>query len=378
MWAVLVAVLALPGAALADTTVDFEQYAAGTTITNQYADLGGSGQGVTFGPLPGGNGGLSPVVRTPPSGQAQSGANVADIGTCFGCEFFTPNTTGTFAVARSQVSVDVGYLGTPFAPCSGSPTDSACAFVTLLAYDAAGTQIASSPQTTVSQGAGVHTRLSVSTPTAQIVGFRITARTDPSDDNKQIAIDDLTFNTPTTPATPDFTLTPATTNVNLVTGSTVTDAISIGRLGGSSGPVALTVSGTLPTGVHAQVTPNPAGGGSSVLTLSVDGDAPATTGTNPTITVTGTPGSAAVGPSPRSFPVTVGVQRAFLTTRSATPAGRLVVSHATAHSVQAQPAPGSCHGRGTGLDAEPDPACTPGALKDPASGDDHRRAHVGN
>jgi hypothetical protein len=38
------------------------------------------------------------------------------------------------------------------------------------------------------------------------------------------------------------------------------------------------------------------------------------------------------------------------------------VSHASAHSVQAQPAAGSCHARGTGLYAEPDPACTPGAL----------------
>jgi hypothetical protein len=306
---VLAVALALPGVALADTTVDFEQYAAGTTITNQYADLGGTGQGVTFGPLPGGGAGLSPVVRTPPSGQAQSGANVADVATCFACEFFTPNTTGTFAVARSQVSVDVGYLGTP-SPCSNPATDSGCAVVTLLAYDAAGTQIVASPPTTVSQGAGVHTKLSISTPTPQIVGFRITG-SEASDTDKPIAIDDLTFDTPTTPATPDFTLTPATTNVNVVTGSSVTDAISIGRLGGSSGPVELAVSGPLPTGVHAQVAPNPAGDGSSVLTLSVDGDAPAITGANPTITVTGTPGSAAVGPAPRSFQVTIGVQRAF-------------------------------------------------------------------
>jgi hypothetical protein len=43
-------------------------------------------------------------------------------------------------------------------------------------------------------------------------------------------------------------------------------------------------------------------------------------------------------------------------------AGRLVVSGASAHSVQAQPAPGSCRARGFGLYAEPDPACTPGAL----------------
>jgi hypothetical protein len=30
---------------------------------------------------------------------------VADIATCFACEFFTPNTTGTFAVPRSRAPV---------------------------------------------------------------------------------------------------------------------------------------------------------------------------------------------------------------------------------------------------------------------------------
>jgi hypothetical protein len=42
--------------------------------------------------------------------------------------------------------------------------------------------------------------------------------------------------------------------------------------------------------------------------------------------------------------------------------GRLVVSSASAHAVQAQPAPGSCHATGSGRYSEPDPACTPGAL----------------
>ncbi len=127
--------------------------------------------------------------------------------------------------------------------------------MTLLAFDAAGNQIAASPQTLVAQNAGVHTLLSVSTPFATIVGFKITARTDGSDDDKQIAIDDLTFDTPTTPAPPDFTLTPATTNVNLVQGAGATDAITIGRLGGSNGLIDLAVSGTLPTGVHAALAP---------------------------------------------------------------------------------------------------------------------------
>jgi hypothetical protein len=40
----------------------------------------------------------------------------------------------------------------------------------------------------------------------------------------------------------------------------------------------------------------------------------------------------------------------------------LPYSHADAHVVQRQPAPGSCQARGAGLFARPDPRCTPGAL----------------
>jgi hypothetical protein len=41
---------------------------------------------------------------------------------------------------------------------------------------------------------------------------------------------------------------------------------------------------------------------------------------------------------------------------------RLPYSRASAHVVQAQPAPGSCHAIGSGLYSRPDPRCTPGAL----------------
>jgi hypothetical protein len=309
-----VAALALPGAALADSTVDFDGFAAGTTITNQYANLGGAGQGVTFGPLPSlGPSGLDPVVRTPPAGQAQSGANVADIATCVGvgsdCEFFTPDTAGTFGVPHKQVSVDVGYLGAS-APCSDPATDSGCAVLTLLAYDAGGNQIASSAPATVTQGAGIHTLLSVSTPTATILGFKITSR-DNVDTNKNLAIDNLSFDVPTTPPPPDFTLTPASSVVNIVQGSSATDAIAIGRIGGSSGDVSLAVSGSLPPGVHAAFAPDPAGGTSSVLTLTADPDAPVTTGTNATVVVTGTPSGSGVGAAVRSFSLSVAVQQAF-------------------------------------------------------------------
>jgi hypothetical protein len=304
--------LLLPGSALADTTVDFEQFAPGTVITNQYADLGGAGQGVVFGPLPSGAGtGLNPVIRMPPAGQAQSGSQVADIATC-GCENFElmPRTTGTFVVPRSRVSVDVGYLGPP-ATCVLANPGTACAYVTLLAFDAGGNQIAASSPTLVRQNQGVHTLLSVSTPSASIFGFEITARGGHVDDNKQIAIDDLSFDTPSAPPSPDFSLTPDSTNVKVVQGGSVSDKIAIGRFGGSAGNVTFTETGALGLGVHLAFVPNPAAGGVSTLTLIADANAPPTTGGDRTVTITGTPGSSSAGPSPRSFTLTFGVKSAF-------------------------------------------------------------------
>ena len=190
-----------PAPALAaTTTIDFEQYPEGTVLSDHYAAEGGAGQGVVFGPLPPGAPpeGFHPVIRVPPAGQAQSGSQVADIANCFACEFFTPRTTATFAVARSQVSVHVGYLGEP-GPCTSiDPNAVTCALVTLRAFDVNGAQLAES-SVSVARGAGVKTRLSVSTPTAAIAGIEITGR--PTiDDSKPIAIDDLTFGEPAPPA----------------------------------------------------------------------------------------------------------------------------------------------------------------------------------
>ena len=44
------------------------------------------------------------------------------------------------------------------------------------------------------------------------------------------------------------------------------------------------------------------------------------------------------------------------------PVGALPVSSASGSVVQPQPAPGSCHAKGSGPYSEPDPKCTPGAL----------------
>jgi hypothetical protein len=296
-----------------DTAIAFDEYPAGTIVTNQYANAGGTGLGVVFGPLPAGAGGdgLRPVVRTPPAGQAHSASNVADIATCNGCESFRARTTATFGVARSRVSVYVGYLGDRLICNPLEPNSLACAFVTLRAVDRTGAEVATST-VRVSRGAGVHTPLSVSTSSATIVGFEISARED-VDNLKQIAIDELAFDTPAAPPMPDFTLNPAATILNVRQGSSATDAITIGRLNGSTGNVSLRADG-LPQGVRATFAPNPAPAAQSVLTLDAGPDAPATT---KTVTVTGTPESTAAGSGTRTFSLSVTVQPACPLVRTA-------------------------------------------------------------
>ena len=303
--------LLLFASAASATTVDFDQLPAGTTVTNQYADLGGAGQGVVFGPLPGGLGdGLHPVVELPPAGQAHSGTQVANVATCNGCgfEFFTPRTTGTFAVPRSTVSVRVGYLGPSGLICVAIVTpNAACAEPVLRVFDASGQQVGASKPVYVNEGSGVHTLLSVSTPSAVIVGFEITGSI-ARDQSKRIAIDDLTFEA-SAPAPPDFTLTTATHTVDVPRGSITTVPIAIGRIGGSAGAVAFDVTSALPPGVHAKLEPNPANGTATVLTITADPDAPITTTTPPTITITGRPSSPTVGPATRLLSLALVVKR---------------------------------------------------------------------
>ncbi|TMM08321.1 MAG: hypothetical protein E6G00_12710, partial [Actinobacteria bacterium] len=94
--------LAASPPALADTTIDFEGPSAGSTLTTYY-----SGQGVTFGPLPGNVGDSArPTVQSVGS-QAHSGSQVANINcpTCNEGLGYTPDTTGTFSSAHAHISV---------------------------------------------------------------------------------------------------------------------------------------------------------------------------------------------------------------------------------------------------------------------------------
>src|SRR2546425_2263127 len=295
--------LAASPPALADTTIDFEGPSAGSTLTTYY-----SGQGVTFGPLPGNVGDSArPVVQNVGT-QAHSGSQVANIN-CPSCNEglgYTPDTTGTFSSAHAHISVYVGLLGSSgFCTTSGT---GACADVTLIAYDSDGTQVGTSGPVRVFAGSGVGTQLSVTRPTPEIVGFEVKAAD--KDSNKNVAIDDLSFDTPVTPPPPDFTLTAQHTDVKVAQGGSQPDQININRISGSTGNVSLSATG-LPPGVHAQFSPNPAGGSTSTLTLTADPDAPRTSGPDVPITITATPQDSSAGTKTHSLTVHVGVVSAF-------------------------------------------------------------------
>ena len=307
------------GALAADATIDFEGLPPETTITNQFADLGGPGEGVVFGPLPGAGGsGFRPVVKTAPAGQASSGSQVADISECnlgpSSCgEFYPAHTTGTFQNPRKKVSVRVGLAGDPPVPPCDPANQTTCAEVTLRAFNANGDAIGAPSTATVQRGGGIHTLLSVELPTASIRGFRIRARDD-ADANEPVRIDDLTFDVPTSPAPPDFTLTPESTFLTMSQGQTISIPIAIGRTGGSSGGIDFSAAGALPEGVTASFQPDPASGNSTNLILTADPDAELTPQGGFGLidfNVSGTPVLPGAGPESRSFPVSLQVRDAF-------------------------------------------------------------------
>ena len=150
----------------------------------------------------------------------------------------------------------------------------------------------------MTRGAGIHSLLSVSGPSATIVGFEISGRSG-IDVSKQLAIDDLTIGTPPPPAPPDFTLNPAVTDLTVEQGASRTAAITIGRLNGSSGGIAFQAQG-LPAGVAATFAPSPAPGSQTVVTFTA-GRKRTAAGTAGAA-ITGTPQSAAQGLRPAASP----------------------------------------------------------------------------
>jgi hypothetical protein len=289
----------------ATATADFDNFADGTQVTTQYVDLGGTGQGVEFGQGPSGPAGVKPVVETVPAGQAASGSKVGNICNCVG-EFNETRTFGRFGFAKRTVTVRAGVE-------SGSTP------VTLTAYGLTG-NVLGSASATVTGGSGYKTPLTVSLPNREISFFKVAPAFECCGATPKVKIDDVSFDVPdqpppggiaAPPPAPDFGLVWLGNNaptgaVLLRKGETgVSTTILVNRANGSTGGISFSVgAASLPDGLTAAFTPNPAGSSSVSLKLTAQAGADSVAGKP--ITVVATPGPGA-GSAPRtlSIPITV-------------------------------------------------------------------------
>ncbi len=263
------------------TTINFDGLLAGTVITNQYhgqnVDLSGQGQTQT-------------VIANVGSGIAHSGSNVANITVPDGVEFPVPLVVGTFVHPVDDVLVYVGMI-------AGGSND-----VTLQVYNTSSQLLGSYGPVTIS-GSGFGTRLHYAAATANIGSFKVSGT-----NANQAGIDDLGF------IQPDFAIAPAGGTVTAAPGgASVTDSISITRLDGSSGNIQFGASG-LPAGVTASFSPNPATGGSTVMTFTAAAGTSLIASPGASILITATPTTDRAGTVTHTSTVNVIVRPDFTMT----------------------------------------------------------------
>jgi hypothetical protein len=279
--AALVALGATPGAARAapDTTIDFDDLPAGTTVSDQYAS-----RGVEFGRArPGGLAGKLPSTRAVQPGHPGSGNELALFEACGEfCDFDSNFLAAKFSAGHSRVSVLVTNPVASTAPNGHPPPP------VLSGFDSDGHRIAQ-----VSGSAPGQT-LTISTPGPDIAYIELEGLR---------AIDDLGFDNPTN-LPPDFSLVPRfdptddPQTVTVVAGETATLPIAVGRFNGSTGPLNLHVEG-LPAHVTAPGLPadvDPSDGKTVDVHLAAEKTSPAVEGA---VTVVATP-SPAAGTQPHS------------------------------------------------------------------------------
>src|SRR5579871_335775 len=279
----------------ADTVVSFDDFPPNTVITTQYATK----FGVVFDAPLGPGCRLQPwrqIIQLP-SGVAQSGTQalnitaVAEVSTTGVCGYF-PTTT------RQHVAAFVGDWGTTTHP------------VTLAVYDASGVEI-SEKTVTVTGGAGIHTQVTVSSSSANIYSFSVFVP-GPPDTFARVAIDDLSFDNPTTPSGPDFGVVwPYGVDVGVTQGdlnpTLPSTYIEVVRTNGSTGGVQFSASG-LPPGVSVSFSPNPSNGTSgATVALTFLAQSTASLVIDTPVTIVGTPLVATAGtqPHPVQIPLTV-------------------------------------------------------------------------
>jgi hypothetical protein len=303
---VVLVLLVAPGVARADTqTVAFDDLPIGTTVSDQYADAGGTGEGVSFGiDNTGVANGIAPVVE----GQDQQPANhVLTVCQCSG-EFHTINLWESFGSTKQHVSMDIGALALP-----GTQQLA----LTISAYDAYGKYLLGvGAVVTVVPGDPLQT-VSIDDPQGRIAFLNIApdfAPTTSGSGYPLVVIDNLAYDIPAPgapPPPPAYAIHwtgPSYPGADFGTsvGNSVTTSLTVTRVNGSSGPLNWQVSG-LPSGITPTFTPaSPTDAGTVQLRFDVAADAPNTS--QLPVTVTATPvNSAVTGPGPQSvtIPLTI-------------------------------------------------------------------------
>lgn len=164
-------------AAASTTTIGFDDLAAGTAVSNQYA-----GQGPTF---------FSPNPVVAAYGSTSSPPHVASMPACSNGPSDPPNgvtrVTGSLSPAASSVSAVVGS------------TSTGTLGWTLTLTDGSGTQVAQATAST--PGSGVGTPLTATAPSATATLFTLQA-TGCYPANPGGAFDDLSITTPSSPSSP--------------------------------------------------------------------------------------------------------------------------------------------------------------------------------
>lgn len=309
---VLTALAVAVPSAVADTVkIDFETpppapptwdgSGNGTRVTDDYLDS-------AFTTFVASDFGFRPYRNTAP-GNARSGSVVADVGPdiCFkdtgdagGCEFVTASSSGRLTRTAQSVTLYAG-LFTDF----GSPSPDVTA--QLIAYRANDTVAATGVAVPLHTGP-FDAQVTVASAAPDIARWELHVGGSAAT-GAAVGFDDLTMDFPAN-SIPDFSLSATHDVQGLLAGLTTDVPVQITRLNGSSGPVALSVSG-LPTGVTAQVMPNPAPGGTATVRLTAAADAPAFDLPRD-VTITGDPqGDGDVGQAARSVTVPVRVAAPF-------------------------------------------------------------------
>ncbi|MGB7685856.1 MAG: IPT/TIG domain-containing protein, partial [Solirubrobacterales bacterium] len=252
--------------------------------------------------------------RTEVGLRAHSGTTVADLGRCseevearggdpISCEFFQALTTGVLARTASSVTLFAGRFGpaTPF----DAPVQA-----TLTAFSAAGAQLATTGPVAIGAN-GFNTRLSVSSAAGNIARFTVKATSGPNAEAEagDLGIDDVTVNFADGGA-PDFTVSAPDQVLALVQGQSVEVPVQINRLNGSTGPVALSVTG-LPNGVSAAPVTIPRNQSAATIVLNAAPDVPETNFLPAEATIVATPEDANVAPAPRTARLLVRVAKDF-------------------------------------------------------------------